>query len=145
VTVLHNAAPARAQGALAGLVDVLVVNAVEAEQLGAGYVDDLGSAATAASALRTVAPSVVVTAGGAGVAAADAGASVELPPHPVERPQTHGAGDVFVGALGTCLAAGEPLADALRYANAAAALHVGTSEAERDVIGPADVRRLLGG
>lgn len=145
VTVIHNAAPARAQGALDGRVDVLVVNTVEAEQLGAGPVDDLASAAMAASALRTVAPSVVVTAGGAGVAAAIADATIELLPHPVDRPETHGAGDVFVGALGARLAAGEPLADALRYANAAAALHVGTPGAERDVIGPADVRRLLAG
>ena len=145
VTVIHNAAPARAKGALDGLVDVLVVNTVEAEQFGAGPVDDLASAAMAASALRTVAPSVVVTAGGAGVAAATAGASIELPPHSVDRPETHGAGDVFVGTLGTRLAAGEPLADALRYANAAAALHVGTPGADRDVIGPADVRRLLEG
>ncbi len=143
VTVIHNAAPARAQGTLGGLVDVLVVNSVEAEQLGAGSVDDLASAAGAASALRTVAPSVVVTAGAAGVAAATADASIELLPHPVVRPETHGAGDVFVGALGTRLAAGEPLAEALRYANAAAALHVGTPEVEKDAIGPADVRRLL--
>lgn len=145
VTVIHNAAPARAWDALAGLVDVLVVNTVEAEQLGAGSIDDLASAARAASALRAVSPTVVVTAGAAGVAAATAEASVELLPHPVDQPQTHGAGDVFVGALGSRLAAGEALVDALRYANAAAALHVGTPEAERDAIGPADVRRLLEG
>ena len=35
------------------------------------------------------------------------------------------------------------LAEALRYANAAAALHVGTPEAERDALGPADVERLI--
>ena len=145
VMVIHNAAPARAQGMLGGLVDVLVVNTVETEQLGAGFVDDLASSARAASALRTMAPSVVVTAGAAGVAAATADASIEMPSHPVARPETHGAGDVFVGALGSRLAAGEPLAEALRYANAAAALHVGTPEPERDAIGLADVRRLLEG
>ena len=145
VTVVHNAAPARAMGELAGLVDILVVNTIEAEQLGAGRVSDRASAAQAASALRRVAPAVVVTAGGAGVAAAGPDGSIELPPHPVERPQTHGAGDVFVGAMAARLAVGESYLDALRYANAAAALHVGTPEAERVEIGPADVERLLEG
>ena len=110
-----------------------------------GFVDDLASAARAAVALRDEAPSVVVTAGGAGVAASSPDGSIELPPHPVEQPQTHGAGDVFVGALAARVASGESLADALRYANAAAALHVGTPEAEREAIGPDDVRRLLEG
>ncbi len=145
VTVIHNAAPARALAELAGLVDILVVNTVEAEQLGAGSIDGLASAARAASELRHLAASVVVTAGGAGVAAVDRAGSIELPPHPVERPVTHGAGDVFVGALAARLAIGEPLFGALRYANAAAALHVGTPEAERDGLGPADVVRLLEG
>jgi ribokinase len=88
---------------------------------------------------------VVVTAGSAGVAASSDAGSVALPAHLVPRAATHAAGDVFVGALGVRLAAGEPLAEALRYANAAAALHVSTPEAERDALGPADVERLLTG
>jgi ribokinase len=145
VTVIHNAAPARPTGDLAGLVDILVVNTVEAEQLGAGPVDDLASAARAADELRHVAPSVVVTAGGAGVAAAGQAGSIVLSPHPVAEPETHGAGDVFVGALAARIAAGEPLKVALYYANGAAALHVGTSGAARNAVGPEDVRQLLEG
>jgi ribokinase len=145
VTVIHNAAPVRDMGELAGLVDILVVNTVEAEQLGAGVVDDLASAARAAKVLRHVAPSVVVTAGGAGVAALSHGDAIELAPHPIARPVTHGAGDVFVGALAARVAAGEPLSAALGYANAAAALHVGTPEAERAAIRPEDVLALLAG
>ncbi len=142
-TVIHNAAPARAMGALAGLVDILVVNTVEAEQLGAAPVTDLASAVAAARTLQEAAPTVVVTAGSAGVAAATADEIVELPAHPVERPDTHGAGDVFVGALGARVAAGDALAEALRYANAAAALHVGTPEEDRAALGPQDVGSLL--
>ncbi len=142
-TVVLNAAPARPLGGLAGLVDVLVVNAVEAEMLGGGPVDDLESASAAARALLALAPAVVVTAGGAGVAAASGPETVTFAAHPVPRVETHAAGDVFVGALGARLADAAPLADALRYANAAAALHVGTPEAERDALGPADVRRLI--
>ena len=162
VVVVLNAAPARPIGALAGLLDVLVVNTVEAEMLGAGVVDDLASASVAAVRLLSLAPTVIVTAGGAGVAAAFAtppvpGSShptavapaaapttLTVPAHPVAGAQTHGAGDMFVGALATRLAADAPLVDALRYANAAAALHVGTPEADRAALGPADVWRLLG-
>jgi len=144
VTVVHNAAPARPTGALADLVDVLVVNAVEAEQLGAGPVEDLEGAARAAAALSGQCPAVVVTAGGAGVAAATGERSLTVPPHAVEHVETHGAGDVFTGTLAARIAADEPLEAALRYANAAAALHVGTPEDARAGLGPADVASLLG-
>lgn len=145
VTVIHNAAPARPLSVLAGLVDVLIVNAVEAEQAGAERVDDLDGAARAARALGAAAPCVVVTAGSAGVAAATTEGPVEILPHPVQRAESHGAGDVFVGAIGARLAAGEPLLEALRYANAAAALHVGSPADARDAMGPVDVYRLLEG
>ncbi len=149
-TVILNAAPARAPEGLAGLVDLLVVNAVEAEMLGGGRIDGLESAAVAARELLTLAPTVIVTAGAAGVAAACIAAASDaetltVPAHPVSRAETHGAGDVFVGALAARLADAIPLPDALRYANGAAALHVGTPEADRDALGPADVRRLLSG
>ncbi|MFN8622512.1 MAG: PfkB family carbohydrate kinase [Chloroflexota bacterium] len=144
VPVILNAAPARPLGELAGLVDVLVVNTVEAEMLGAGPVVDLASAGAAAHALLGAAPTVIVTAGSAGVATATVdGATDAIPAHPVDRADAHGAGDVFVGALAAHLAAGASLADAVRYANAAAALHVGTPEAERERLGPDDVARLL--
>lgn len=144
-TVILNAAPARPLGSLAGLVDVLVVNTVEAEMLGAGHVDDLASAAVAARMLLTLAPTVVVTAGGDGVVAATGLETVTLAAHPVARAETHAAGDVFVGALAARLADAAPLAEALRYANAAAALHVGTPEAAREHLGPGAVWQLLSG
>ena len=144
-TVILNAAPARPLGGLAGLVDVLVVNTVEAEMLGAGPVDDLASATTAARTLRSLAPTVIVTAGDAGVVAASDAETLAVAAHPVVRADAHGAGDVFVGALAARLADGATLAEALHYANAAAALHVGTPDADRDALGPADVWRLLAG
>lgn len=142
--VILNAAPARPLGGMAGLIDLLVVNAVEAEMLGARALDDLAGAVGAAEDLLGMAPVVVVTAGGSGVAAVSRGAAaMRLPAHPVTGADAHGAGDAFVGALAARLAADEALGDALRYANAAAALHVGTPEAARAAIGPADVTRLL--
>jgi ribokinase len=112
--------------------------------LGAGPVDDLAAALEAADALRTQAPKIVVTAGAAGVAAVSGPDSWTIPAYDVVRTETHGAGDVFVGAFAASLAEDQPMEDALRYANAAAALHVGSSEADGAALGHADVHRLLG-
>jgi ribokinase len=127
-TVCLNAAPYRPlPGELAALVDLLVVNAIEAEQLGGLTVADLASAAAAATALAGRFPAVVVTAGGDGVAGVRRGEDpVVLPALPVTLVSTHGAGDVFVGALVTALAAGRSFAACLGSANAAAAAHVST-------------------
>ncbi len=126
--VCINAAPYRPlPGELAALIDLLIVNAIEAEQLGGLAVTDLASAATAAEVLAKDFPSVVVTAGGDGVAGTRRGGDpVVLPALPVTLVSTHGAGDAFVGALVTALAAGHPFAECLRLANAAAAAHVST-------------------
>jgi len=142
-SVILNAAPARPMGALAGLVDILVVNAVEAEQLGSAAVADLGGALEAACTLRDLSPGVVVTAGAAGLAAAVDGREWAIPAHPTERVETHGAGDVCIGALAARLSDREELDAALRYANVAATLHVTTPEAGRERIGQADVRAVL--
>jgi ribokinase len=127
-TVCLNAAPYRLlTGELAALVDVIVVNALEAEQLGGLAVTDLASAAAAAAALAGRFPAVVVTAGGEGVAGVRRGEDpVVLPALPVTLVSTHGAGDAFVGALVAALAAGRSFAECLRSANAAAAAHVST-------------------
>ena len=127
------------------MVDILVVNGVEAEMLGAEPVGDVDSALAAARSLLSLAPAVVVTAGEAGVAAATAEGTVRIEAHQVGPAETHGAGDVFVGALGARLALGDSQAEALRYANAAAALHVSTPLSEREALGPAAVEALLQG
>lgn len=124
--VCLNAAPFRAlPGELAALVDVLIVNAIEAEELCGRPVTDLASATAAAQELATRFPGVVVTAGGAGVAGVRSGdAPVALEALPVRLVSTHGAGDAFVGALVRSLAAGASFAESLSRANEAAARHV---------------------
>ena len=128
VTVLLNAAPARSiPKALSDVLDILVVNAIEAEQLTSCPVVGLDAAAEAAVLLLEVTPAAIVTAGAAGVAIANRdGLRFVLPGHPVAVAGTHGAGDVFIGAFATRLAAGDRLRTAASYANAAAALTVGT-------------------
>ena len=127
-TVCLNAAPYRAlPNELAELVDVLVVNSIEAEQLGGSQVSNLATAVLAAERLSQLYPAVVVTAGGDGVAGCRRGeTAVSLEALPVTLVSTHGAGDVFVGTLATALADGKPFVDCLRIANMAAATHVST-------------------
>lgn len=127
---LLNAAPARP---IDHPVDLLVVNALEAEMLGAAPVGDLASALRAATALRGLAPRTVVTAGAHGVAFAGEGEQGMVAAIPVPVVSTHGAGDAFVGALAARLAAGSGLAEACAYANEAAAAVVATPEGGRRV------------
>ncbi|HEX4768267.1 MAG TPA: PfkB family carbohydrate kinase [Lichenihabitans sp.] len=146
IRTLLNAAPARPPPEDFGaLLDLLVVNAIEAEALGAPPVASLAEAEAAARRLLPLAETVVVTAGGAGVAAARReGPSSALPAHRVEVVGTHGAGDAFIGALAAALSGGGDLDEALRRANAAAARHVSAHGASpgsaADAWGPITVR-----
>ena len=126
VPTVLNAAPFRPlPPGLVALVDVLIVNAVEAEMMGTAPVTDLPSAAAAAAVLSARFPSVVVTAGGHGLAFCQTGQPpVTLPAERVQVVTSHGAGDAFVGALAAQLAAGQGLDTACRAASSAAARHV---------------------
>ncbi len=128
VPVCLNAAPFRPlSDAFASLVDILIVNAIEAEQLSGCAVDDLASASQAAGQLASRFATVVVTAGGDGVTGVTAGQPpVSVLALPVELVSTHGAGDVFVGSFAAALGAGREFSDCLRIANEAAAIHVST-------------------
>jgi ribokinase len=125
--VVLNAAPARdLSSELAGLVDILVVNAVEAEALGGGgEVNTLEDAMAAARVLANSFPVAVVTAGGAGVAFAEQGGEeATIPAIKVKLVSTHGAGDEFIGVLSAQLLQGETIKTALAAANEAAAILV---------------------
>lgn len=130
VRTILNAAPARPFATdLADNVDIIVVNAVEAEMLGGGAVDDLDCALVAARALTSVCGTVVVTAGGDGVAAADrTGLAVTVPSISIAVASTHGAGDAFVGTFAATLALGASVEAALDAANREAARVVATPE-----------------
>lgn len=139
VTTVLNAAPAAAlSDELLSLVDWLIVNEGEARVLlGAsedGSADTIATAQVAAEKLRArLAPSrqsqatakhVVVTLGAAGLVHADADGSTHHPAASVQAVDATGAGDTFVGALAAGLASGASAADALRDAQAAAAIAV---------------------
>ena len=134
LSTILNAAPARPFTTdLPDLVDILVVNAIEAEMLGGGHVSSLETAACAAERLAARFKSVVVTAGGDGVGSFDrSGHAVKLPGITVAVASTHGAGDAFVGTLAARMAVGDPFEVALSTANIEAAKLVSTPEEERE-------------
>lgn len=130
--VVLNAAPARVSSPdLLGLVDVLVVNRVEARLLTGSESED---------ALRELhAPSrdVILTLGAEGLLLMTrAGKLARVPPTPVEARSSHGAGDMFCGALGARLASGNPIGDACAFASRAAARFVAMTEDERAALSP---------
>ena len=124
-TVL-NAAPYRPMSPdFTALVDILVVNAVEAEMMGSEKICRLSAAAAAARKLSDRFESVIVTAGAQGLAAISATDDVlVLPAEKVTAVNSHGAGDAFIGALAARLISGATLQDACRAASVAAARHV---------------------
>jgi ribokinase len=121
-TVVFNAAPARDSSSdLLELVDVLVVNRVEAEMISGVQVPDRSSAIAALPALGAGHRTVVITLGSDGLVVAPAGAApCEIAARQVAVVSTHGAGDCFVGALACRLAAGDDRVAACHFANAAA-------------------------
>lgn len=132
--VLLNAAPARAMSnALRAQVDILVVNAIEAEMLAnVAVVETLDGALAAARLLARDYPEVVVTAGGAGLAYADRkGREIVMPAVKIKVESTHGAGDEFIGVLAARIASAADMESALRQANEAAAKLVSTPEKDR--------------
>ena len=107
-----NAAPARLlPDALLNAVDVLIVNRVEAEF----FADKVGSSR------------VLTTLGAEGVLFAGS----KWPAFSVDVISTHGAGDMFVGALAAEVDTGRTIDDAIPIAQAAAALHVSLDLGER--------------
>jgi ribokinase len=141
VPVLLNAAPMEAAAReLLADVSLLVVNEGElAALVGAegALEDQLQRAAQCGPA------QVVVTLGAQGSAALSQGHISRAPGRAVQVVDTTGAGDTFVGALATALAAGQSLQQALPWANAAAALSCMQAGARGGMPGAAAVRALL--
>ena len=145
VTVL-NPAPVR-DGISADVwrrVDYLTPNEGEAARLSGVPAEDVRSASAAARRLRERGVgTVIVTLGVQGSIACTAGGDVRTEAFPVKAVDTTAAGDSFNGALGTALAAGDALPDALRFASAAAALACTRRGAQPSLPIRAEVDRLL--
>jgi ribokinase len=114
--VVLNAAPARElTPELVAVVDLLVVNEVEAQAI-------TGHAEPDMDALTAMVPRVVLTLGGEGALYAERGGRSErIPPFHVDVVDTTAAGDAFTGALAVAWGEGRDLVEAVRWASAAGA------------------------
>ena len=144
ICVVLNAAPARKTSAeLLARVDVLIANRVEAAALTGVEAANL-NAETAARALCALGPeTAVVTLGADGLLIADTDGIERLEAFKVDLVSSHGAGDMFCGALAAEIARGAMIRDACRFGAAAAALAVSMSAGSRDQITESAVRHLL--
>lgn len=133
-TVVLNAAPVRPLAPeLAHLVDLLIVNRIEAEALFACPIGGVEDALKAAKPVRgDFDGETIITLGADGLVHRDRRGQVR---HHAVRPapviSAHGAGDMFVGALSARLAASAAMEEAIAYAQAAAARFVSTPLEER--------------
>lgn len=143
--VILNLAPARAvaDGTLARLA-CLAVNESEAEFLTGRAVASDADVAAAAGALLSRGPkTVVLTLGARGAYVAGAEIRSLVPGFAVQAVDTTAAGDVHCGALAVALVEGRPLAEAVRFANAAAALSVTRLGAQPSAPARPDIDALL--
>jgi ribokinase len=126
IPVWINAAPAKVLSKeLQALIDVLVVNGVEARDMSGLSVDDLNDARLAAVKLNETFETVIVTAGEHGVAYSTVGGiQGSIPAEKIKLISTHGAGDCFMGMLCASVNQGVDLEQAIKRANHAAAVHV---------------------
>lgn len=126
VLTLLNAAPSRPMSPeFTKLVDILVVNAVEAEMMGAEPITTLLGAADAAKYLADRFQAVIVTAGSLGLSAWTADdEQFTIPAEKITVVSSHGAGDAFIGALAAGIVQGATFTDACAAASHAAAEHV---------------------
>ncbi len=138
--VILNAAPAREiSGALLDLVDILVVNRVEAAML-----SGKSSPETALELLHSPSRDVILTRGAEGLTLMERSGRVhELAALAVTPVSSHGAGDCFCGAFAARLAAGDDLLTATDYARIAAGLFVSLPEDRKVELTDAAVRHRL--
>jgi ribokinase len=145
VPVILNPAPARVlPDKLLKLVSILTPNETEAELLTNIAVTNEESAARASEALlaRGV-ETAIITLGARGAFVASSSTRQLVPGFQVKAVDTTAAGDVFNGALAVSLGEGRPLLEAVRFANAAAAISVTRLGAQPSAPGRKEIEALL--
>ena len=143
--VILNPAPACAlSDELLKGIYMITPNEKEAEMLTGIAVTDTGSALQAAKVLQSKGVQlVVVTLGEKGALFWDGTVSSLLPAPEVKAVDTTAAGDVFNGALAVALAEGRPHAEAILFANHAAALSVTKLGAQSSAPGREETERFM--
>ncbi|HNQ87196.1 MAG TPA: ribokinase [Verrucomicrobiota bacterium] len=143
--VLLNPAPARSlPDALLRRVDLITPNETEAELLtGIRLRSDAAVRRAAAVLRRRGVASVIITMGARGAYVATGLGDLWVPGFRVRAVDTTAAGDMFNGALAVALGEGRRLPEAVRFANAAAALSVTRMGAQPSAPSRGEIQRLL--
>jgi len=144
--VYLNAAPAqKLPASFENAIEVLIVNEVEAEMLtGTALGADFARLGDCAASLRRYARNIVISLGASGVfALAEDGGTLRLAGHSVVARCAIGAGDSFIGELIVRHLGGATLFQALKYANAAAAIVIGSPDGLRHRIDPQALEALV--
>jgi len=144
-TVILNPAPARALPAsLLRKVSILTPNEHEAELLTGIKVTDAKSAAAAAEALLKMGVgTVIMTLGKRGAYIATGALRESMQGFKVKAIDSTAAGDIFNGALAVALGEGRVLSEAVRFAQAAAAISVTRAGAQPSAPKRAEIERML--
>lgn len=147
-TTILNPAPAiEFGGELLDLVDILILNESELGVLAKTALCDSDDDARFIEAARSVQASkdkiICVTLGQRGVVALIDGKPLVIAGRTVNAVDTTGAGDCFVGAVAAQLAAGQPIYDALNFANCAASISVQRMGAAPSMPSAAEVEAIL--
>lgn len=124
--VILNPAPASPlSDSFLNAVHTILPNRIEAEMLSGIKVTDMESARRAAQAIGEKGiENVVITLGKDGAYVKEKDEYNMIPAKEVETIDTTGAGDVFCGAFSVYLSEGHPVTEAVKFANAAAAIAV---------------------
>ena len=122
-TILNPAPAAPVPDELLRHIDLLTPNEHEARLLsGIDASAKAGAEAAARALMGRGVGALAITLGHRGALVAEGGKVEMVPSFPVTPVDTTGAGDAFNGALAVVWGQGRPLVEAVRYANAAAAL-----------------------
>jgi len=123
VRVILNPAPAqRLSPEILNSIDYLTPNETEAAILAGEDPTAIGPESLPRLASILGVPNLVVTLGSRGACVLQNGQTTLIPSFPVTPVDTTASGDAFNGALAVALAAGEDIAQAVKYANAAGAI-----------------------
>ena len=145
IPFILNPAPARPlDDELLKKVSFITPNETEAELLtGVRVADDAGAEKAAKILLAKGVKTVIITLGAKGAYVRSERFTGVVPGFEVKALDSTAAGDVFNGALAVSLAEGKPLDQAVRFANAAAALSVTKMGAQPSAPRRAAIEKML--
>ena len=145
IPVMLNAAPYRTlPNELIELVDILILNRVEAEHFLNTELTGNENVVTALKQVKSPIKNIIITLGEQGLVYRDYNGQVQKKQaFAITVSSSHGAGDMFCGALASQLIKGVNIDDALNHAMATAAWYVSAPLAERSKLNLTAIDSLL--